>query len=341
MGEFQKSAERVAKLKAFNADEVKLYTDALNEGQSAADALADKISEAGEAIFQVSSSLDSFGEGWRTTTDLTEVFARNGVTVSQFADAIVGGTDKVDLLEEALRAAGVSADDVTAIISAARNEADNYSTAADRQAKITRVLGRETDFAADSIGAAAVKTAGLGAASRRTATDIDYMAAAYEGLTAKFTDEAAWLALEDGFAATEQAIKDATTATEDQEGATRDARQAQLDLIQSVADYGQEVLKLPADKVTDIVAAVDRGDLAEANRLLDEATKARTAWINVQVSALTGALLGALTRPSGSGAAPVPGSATTTTINNFGAGGRIPSLAAAAAPARWARINGR
>lgn len=347
MGEFAKTAERTAKLKAFDAEQVKLYTDALREGKSAAEALADKITAAGEATFITRSSLDSFGEGFRTQNDLADEFARAGVSITQFATAITNGRPAVDQLEEAMRLAGVAGDDITAIISAARHESESYAEAQEKNARITKLLTDETAEAnaafgkgAAAMGAAAVKAAGLGGAARQTARDFDHLDAAYRGLTDQFSDESAWLDLKDQIDTTAQAAWDAAAATENQAGAARDARQAQLDLIESVSQYAKEVLGLPPQQVTEIVAAVNRGDLAEADRLLDEATRTRTAWIDVQVKALTGALTGALTSIQGSGGRPVPG---TTTINNFGAGtgGALPSLSAAAAPARWARINGR
>jgi hypothetical protein len=131
---------------------------------------------------------------------------------------------------------------------------------------------------------------------------------------------------------------------------------------QAILDYIGSLNGIPAEKMTEIRAALDRGDLAEATRLLNEASKPRTAAMNadannaalaqtnrdldsaahprtvqfnaqaVGLSALTGAFSGAI-RAAG-------GTVTNNTYNVTVP--RIPNARELArVNAQWARVNGR
>ncbi len=59
----------------------------------------------------------------------------------------------------------------------------------------------------------------------------------------------------------------------------RQAKSAAPAAKDAIVDYIGQVNGIPAEKLTDIKAAIARGDLDEASRLLDEASKSRTATV--------------------------------------------------------------
>ena len=112
----------------------------------------------------------------------------------------------------------------------------------------------------------------------------------------------------------EAAIKDHADGAAD---ALRKEATDTIALKEKIVDYGTAVLGLPASQVTKIVAEVDDTQLDQLEKRL--ARIKANAVINAQIIDRGGA-----------GYSP-PGAGPT----------MVPSLAAAAAPARWARINGR
>jgi hypothetical protein len=158
MGQLAEDAKTVAEIKAFKADEVKAYSSALSNAASIYDTLKGRIEDTGKAVFLVNAGIGTLGEALQGKVDLTDVFARNGVTLGQFANAVQGGEDGVKRFESALHAAGVSGDDYTKIVSAARNETDLYGKAQEKNATITKILaGATSDWTGE--GQAAVDVA--------------------------------------------------------------------------------------------------------------------------------------------------------------------------------------
>jgi len=74
----------------------------------------------------------------------------------------------------------------------------------------------------------------------------------------------------------------ASKGADDAKGKTRDARQAIVDTKLAVADYAREVLGLPPEQVTDILAKIDQGSLDSAESQLDALAKTRRAEILVK-----------------------------------------------------------
>lgn len=113
-------------------------------------------------------------------------------------------------------------------------------------------------------------------------------------------------------------------------------------MADAILGYIGNVEDIPPEKITEIEAAIDRGDLAEAQRLLDEAARTRTATINVQAIGLA-ALVNQFRSfgyagsygPAGTAAAAAP---TVIVNQSFPRGMRIDALGEAH---RAARRNGR
>jgi len=85
-------------------------------------------------------------------------------------------------------------------------------------------------------------------------------------------------------------------------------------------DYIRVLATIPPAKRTDFLAAVNRGDVAAANAILDDVANPRTAIINVAVhGANVGAQIGAMVR---AGAAAAGGQVVSVTNVNLPAGSR-------------------
>ena len=140
-------------------------------------------------------------------------------------------------------------------------------------------LGDKSANAALPIGdmAGALDTAAQRAADLKTAWD---------DLKGSLSDEAAWLDLQDQFDgvqdAAEEAYIAAASGSEDAAAKARDHQQELVDLKLAVGDYASEVLGLPPEQVTDIVADMDDMSLVEVEALLNRLTKTR----NVKVVAV-------------------------------------------------------
>ncbi len=97
--------------------------------------------------------------------------------------------------------------------------------------------------------------------------------------------EDAALGLADAFDDVEAAAAEAAAAEpvggEAAEQSARDYRQAVLDLEGQILDYSDEIGGIPEEALTDIIAALDQGDLATAEAELEELTRARTVQIQI------------------------------------------------------------
>jgi len=121
--------------------------------------------------------------------------------------------------------------------------------------------------------------------------------AAMEELKGSVDDHQAWIALEQEFDSVKQSGVDAADAVAKHQD---DAREKLLTyasdvdgLKLKVIDYASEVLKLPTDRVTKIVAEVNPQSLAEVEALLAALTRNRD--VNISIIAKGGAGYGTLT----------------------------------------------
>lgn len=92
-------------------------------------------------------------------------------------------------------------------------------------------------------------------------------------------------AIDDVIKANNAAAKSATTGGADQVAAYRKSQEQSISAKQDVIRYAQTLANIPPAKVTEINAAIDRGDYVEANRLLDELSRNRTARIDINAFA--------------------------------------------------------
>lgn len=115
---------------------------------------------------------------------------------------------------------------------------------------------------------------------------------AYNDLKNELRDREAILNIADGFDEVKDAGVEAMTAAqsgaEDAEGKLRDYERAQIDLKDKVIDYAEAVGDIPPDKVTEILAMIDEGKLAEAEAQLTYLTRPRDIYTNIRINPRTG-----------------------------------------------------
>ena len=153
----------------------------------------------------------------------------------------------------------------------------------------------------------------VAAVTERATKATEALKAAYDAILGRIDDKQAWLDLQDGFDGVAQAVEDANTAiknhAKDAEEKLRDARQAVLAQEKQVAEYASTVLGLPPERVTEIIAMIDEGSIAQAEAILQRLTANRD--INLYIVEHGGAGYGSITgstTPRAVGGQVTPGS---------------------------------
>lgn len=125
---------------------------------------------------------------------------------------------------------------------------------------------------------------------------------AYKQLTGRFSDEEAWLSLQEDMHQFRADMTDSTLSANEK-------RLKMLDLKQALLEYTAEVGNIPAEKQTEILALIEAGKIAEAERELSNLTRPRNVPINANIIApggryvpggsnVVGATGGIVTRPT-------------------------------------------
>jgi len=263
----------VAKVKAFNKAEVKAFADSLREGSNVAADFRDRLEEAGKVEFHVNRL---FGG------DALDAMAKAGVTAEQFSTAVLGGKPALDQLSEGMKAAGVSGADIVEIMGAAQSEADNYAAAVKLAAELNKVFG-DTDDDVAKVGASWWEVV-AGSDGAAAATDRARLASERLALVlGQLDDDEALLNLQQQFddvkAKAEADYAAVAEGSMTAEEATRSHELALIDLKKGVADYATEVLGLPAEQVSKIVAEMTDANADDIERRLT--VLARTRMVNL------------------------------------------------------------
>jgi flavin-binding protein dodecin len=126
-------------------------------------------------------------------------------------------------------------------------------------------------------------------ALKDSTTAADNMDAAYKAMSGALDQESALLrakdAIDDLKKANVDAAHAATTGGADQVAAYRKAEESAITSKQAVIRYAQSIKDIPPAKVTEINAAIDRGDYAQAMLMLDQLSRNRTAHIDINAFA--------------------------------------------------------
>lgn len=303
--------DRMGKTDAWRDDEVSAYVDAMRDGATVAEAMAEQIRRTGEVVY-------AFGSGFKG--DLIPVLANAGVTMDQFVNAANGGQEGLDRLSRALEAGRVSGDSFNLIMGAATEYARNAATATERYAATQAVLGDETDEATgattglrDTLAGMIPTVSDLDGASRGFADALavqrqkeDEAAEAarehriaiydlqwqYDELRGELSDRSTYLDVEDSFAdiqrAAEEAYVAAAAGAADAGQKARDLERATLDGRQAVIDYAEATGGVPREILTKILAEVDQGSYDRAMWLLRNLEQNRTMSLSIEARGGTG-----------------------------------------------------
>jgi hypothetical protein len=146
-------------------------------------------------------------------------------------------------------------------------------------------------------------------AAEAAAEALDEVGDAYDRLRTPSTDSSL-LDLADQFDQVRDAAREAAQAqaegNADAERQARDYLRERIALHDAIVDYAEEVGGLSEAKVTRLLTLVDRGQLADAERLLNELTGDRYVKLNIDVAeALESAFKGVTFALPGGGKAPV------------------------------------
>ena len=225
-----------------------------------------------------------------------------------------------------------------------------------------------------ALGVAVTAAGEVGDASQKAAFKVRELDDAWSDLTGEISDRQSFLGLQDTFDDLQTKAEEAWIAVadgaENAEGVARDYEQAQLDAKNELIDYLAEVLKLPPERSTRILAAFDQGNLEwveqqltilSRNRTMNLSIEARGGTGNITVNGRgfgVGATGGIVTKPTMAligeagpeavvplnqmpGASPLPssmGGGSTTIIQNFPAGSTPRDVTAA--QRRYRRTQG-
>jgi hypothetical protein len=341
----QKAMKAIADVKAFNAAQVDAYTEAIRDGATETEALVEQLTKAGKVMGspELSNASNFLGLS-DSVRDVTAQVTEAGLSIEQYARLATEGTDAIGAWGAAQIKAGADAKLILDVMALLRDEHTNLETATTNAATSALFFNDAQANTADGAKAASDKLHGLtgnintatsaldkaeqaqkdlDAASRNASRAIDEQTAKFDALKDSVSDDQAWVDLQTAF----DQVRDSATEAWDKSKAGADDAAAAVRahtsdtnaLKLAIIDYGVKVLGLPAEQVTNIVTHVNDTELDQLERRLE--TIKRNAAINVQIIDKGGAGYGPIT--GGPRSAPVP------------------SMTAAAAPARWARINGR
>jgi hypothetical protein len=149
-------------------------------------------------------------------------------------------------------------------------------------------LDGATKTAGDTLSAAAGFLEGVARMADTAARNADALTDKWDTMTGVLSDRSAFLDIEDGWDDVQTAAEDAYIAavngSDDAEAAGRDHERAIIAQKERVIDYGREVLNLPPESLTKILALIDDGKLAEAEWELAMLSRPRYAEIRLRVT---------------------------------------------------------
>jgi hypothetical protein len=264
------------------ADAQKDINEALKEGNALA--AANKLVETYPQAFKAAELLNvSLEDTVRFLTGQT--------------DALAGVTTGTEEYSEKQAAAAWVVKSAQADWEKANGTLEDQKKWTDAAAEAMGVLGEEMKDGGDSaedlgagvdIGEAALK--GLGDTAQDVEQFIKDLEDQWKSLSDEIDQDQSWLDLQTQFDNVKQSAIDAFVAaaegSADAEQKARDYQTEVNSLKQDIITYGAEVLKLPPEQVTRILADIDNGSLDEAERLLDLLTQTRTAAVNVVLTGL-------------------------------------------------------
>lgn len=285
--------EKMAAAKAFNADQVKEWSNALREGETLLGAINEELQTTGKLEFQ----------GFTDVVDVVPLLAKAGLTIDDWTAAVEGNEQAQKDLLTVMRGSIGDGEAMVDVMFALGNATNNYNEAEIARANVLKVSSREqgksTDAVVKAAQAAADHAAALGLAAGKTAE----LEAANKKLRGDLNNREAYLNIQQSFddlaLAGQQAMEDVAAGTVSAEEATRKFELQQIAAKEEVQAYIDRIGEIPPDKETQINALIDQGRFDEAEVMLEELTAPREMEIRFKfdTSKLNAALAAGTIRP--------------------------------------------
>jgi hypothetical protein len=203
-----------------------------------------------------------------------------------YYDESTRGATSIEQVRAKAEALGLDLHAVNTIVVEWAKLNEDATEAVDGHGEAMGNLDGATEDAGKKLDAAAGFLEGVSREADIAAREAGQLTRAWDELTGELSDRSAFLDVEDGWdgikSAAEEAYIAAVNGASNAEGAARDHERAIIDQKQRVIDYGREVLNLPPEQLTNVLALIDRGKLAEAETALANLARPRNATITAR-----------------------------------------------------------
>lgn len=332
--------------KAFNDEQVKQFTDAVESADGVMNTYQQSLAKTGEVLVEtgqkagpawtqivpgvdkLTDALGLLGKFGTTVENILPTLTKAGITSQQWTNIVTSPQPvaAMDRLRAAVAELNLSDSERNDILIGARAAQENYAIATDNAAKANQFFGDTSDVAtggaqdvgdtatyaqgalqaladsgyktkspleglAEAGSVARTTLQGLGEIAKGTASDIASIGTSIDHLSAlqgMLGEEQAVLGLLSGWDGVVKSAGDYWAAqqdeTKDTEKAYRDYRTQLNQFAQQVVAYAQTVKDIPEQKVTDLVLALEDGDINEIQMKLADLTKDRNIRIGFDTS---------------------------------------------------------
>jgi len=291
----KKYMKEVAEVKAWRKDQVDEFVDSLKEGESVAADFRDRLAEAGKIEWHMNRM---FGG------DALGALAEAGLSVDVFTSAVMGGQEGVQKLSDALKNSGVDGGTYMSVMGAATSYQDTYNQSLKTHAELVKVglapaladMGDKAANAAPKLGDMAGALDTVGQRAEDADAFFDGLRSSYDLLMESIDKDQSWIDLEtqwdDLRVAGETAFAAAVSGSANAEQAARDYQTEINNTKIMVGEYGKEVLGLPDEEITEIIAEIDWESVDDAEATFARLARTRLALLQIdtRVSSTTAAV---------------------------------------------------
>ncbi len=270
---------------------VKELYNTVAEGEAAA-AVVDQVAEAANRAEANMSQWDKANAKLnRSLIDVVRGVNSNRQELESFKDVLeamlaqgdsAAAQRTIDALRETGDAAeqlGISQGELNKVLDEYQGRLETNVAYEQNQTKALDASSTAADGHADSLR-------DMAGAAAEAAEEINHVTLATQDLREEYGERSEYLSLMDTIDDVRESHQEANeAAASGQADAARAARAHEQDLIglrQKVIDYGEQIEGLPAERVTDIIAAIDQGDYARVALLLDDLERERQATIRIR-----------------------------------------------------------
>jgi len=261
---------------------------AFKADQEATAAEAERLAKAYEAVGEALSAgdTDAAAEGLlETNKELIESVESMGGSYEGLIDYITGASDAMPALISETDTADLKARELESGMQAARDAFIETAGGAS-------TLGDKSAYAREAVRQVAAELGGAAEEALNLSLYLEETNEALDTLSGVLDVSGSLDQLEQGLVDAAVAAYYFGAGSEEAQDANRELAQQLVDAKQDVIDYAEQVGDIPPSTLTEILSLIDRGEIAEAERLFREVSRGREAEITAD--ALTAAAEGDL-----------------------------------------------